>query len=236
LSGRPGPPLPRVLLVEDDPASRAFLAAAVRDVPAEVETAGSLAEALGLAAEGAHDLWLFDAHLPDGSGSQLLQALRAQHGAVPALAHTASEDRPLLDALSAAGFDGVLVKPMPADTLQAAIRGRLGLTGDAAPAPVWDDEAAASALNGDRAHVEALRRLFLSELPHQCGRIVASAHTGDIGAMRAELHRLRASCGFVGAARLGGAVAALSIQPEQPDALADFTKAVEETGVNAKGG
>ena len=41
---------PRILLVEDDPTSRAFLLAATEALPAHVDTAATMAEALALAA------------------------------------------------------------------------------------------------------------------------------------------------------------------------------------------
>src|SRR3546814_2222136 len=51
----------RILLVEDDPTTCAFLAAAARGVPAEVDVAGSCAAALALAGDrDRHDLWLID--------------------------------------------------------------------------------------------------------------------------------------------------------------------------------
>jgi len=225
--------LPRVLLVEDDPASFAFLAAAVQAVPAEVDTAATVADALAVADRRHHDLWLFDANLPDGSGEELLGALRHGRRDVPALAHTASEDRHALEALRAAGFDGVLVKPLPAATVQAAVRDRLGLASTAGAAdPVWDDEAAANSLNGNREHVATLRQLFIAELPHARERVAHAARAGDADAVRAELHKLRASCGFVGAARLAGVVAALHERPADADLLADFETAAAETGAS----
>ena len=81
---------PRILLVEDDPTSRAFLQAATESLPAHVDSAVTVAEALALAARHDYALWLIDANLPDGSGSGLLARLRAQAPSVPAIAHTAS--------------------------------------------------------------------------------------------------------------------------------------------------
>ena len=52
-------------------------------------------------------------------------------------------------------------------------------------------------------HVAALRRLFLDELPGM------RAGIADPATRAGTLHRLRASCGFVGAARLDAAVQAL---------------------------
>ncbi len=70
--------LPHVLLVEDDPVSRAFLGAAIQAVPATVDAADTMAAAFALATAGPYDLWLFDANLPDGSGIELLTRLRAR--------------------------------------------------------------------------------------------------------------------------------------------------------------
>ena len=126
-SPSPPPPSPRILLVEDDPVSGAFLAAAVATLPAEVDLADTVAMALQLASRHDHHLWLIDANLPDGNGRDLLRALRIHAPATPALAHTASRDRGDLDALIGAGFTEVLIKPLGAVELQAAV----GLAGAA---------------------------------------------------------------------------------------------------------
>ena len=63
---------PRFLLVEDDIISRGFFKAALETLPADVDTADSLASALARAEPGAHDLWLIDVNLPDCNGAQLL--------------------------------------------------------------------------------------------------------------------------------------------------------------------
>lgn len=226
--------LPRILLVEDEPTSRAFLAAAARAIPAEVDEAADLAAALALAHTTRYDLWLLDANLPDGSGSELLARLQREHPAVPGIAHTAASDAGVLQALSAAGFTDVLLKPLPAATVQAAVRRVLGLSADGASIagaagdrPLWDDDAAANALNGHRSHIETLRSLFLAELPQARQRITAAASQGDVDAMSAELHKLRASCGFVGAVRLGMLVQALQQAPRDAGVLALFDAAAQ---------
>ena len=231
----PSPP-PRVLLVEDDPVSAEFLAAAMGVLPVEVDVAGTCATALQLAKEHVHQLLLIDANLPDGNGRDLLRALRVDAPATPALAHTASRDRGDLDALIDAGFAEVLIKPLSAAELQAAVRRALQLQPaptEAMPQrcgklPVWDDAAAAAALNGNHAHVAALRRLFLAELPAQRDALLSALLADDAGAAGAHLHRLQASCGFVGAARLGQAVGALQRSPASVRARDDFAHAVED--------
>ena len=231
---------PRVLLAEDDPASRLFLATVLEALPATVVVAGSLAEARQCVAgdgDGGFDLWLFDANLPDGSGAGLLEELRARGAATPALAHTASCERDALDALLVAGFAEVLVKPLPAAVLQAAVWRALGRAERVRIAeppipcgklPVWDDAAAAAALNGDAKHVAALRSLFLAELPAQRAAVLAAFDRKDAAALIAQLHRLRASCGFAGAARLAAAVDGLRDAPASIDARARFAHAAQD--------
>jgi CheY-like chemotaxis protein len=237
----PGGPVPSVLLVEDDPTSAAFMAAALETLPLALETAASCADARAAAAAGTHALWLVDAHLPDGDGAVLLADLRALRPGVVALAHTASGESQLHEALRNAGFAGVLVKPLAASALREAVAGQLAVATDddamrqsgvrecgvsEATLPAWDDAVALAALNGERAHVEALRRLFLSELPVAHAAVRAAAVASDGTVLAAALHRLAASCGFVGAAELAAAVAGLRAQPGSPAALARFERAV----------
>lgn len=230
---------PRILLVEDDQISAAFLAAAAEALPANVDTVGSRAAAIAQANNIAYALWLVDAHLPDGDGPGLLAELRGQGLDAPAIAHTASRDESLHHTLHEAGFTAVLVKPLGAAALRAALAGALAgrrASRVAEPTPTsgvransaWDDAAALRALNGQHAHVEALRQLFLDELPAARGLVLESARRSDRDAMRDALHRLRASCGFVGAARLEQAVIALQADPLSAGALESFDAAAQE--------
>lgn len=230
--------LPRILLVEDEPTSAAFLAAALRAIPAQVDVAPDMATALRMANQHAYGLWMFDATLPDGSGGELLGRLQQDFSDVPAIAHTASEDPTQLADLARRGFQEVLQKPLPGAAVQAAVRRVLGLPATSAPAPldpmggpvpVWDDRAAASALNGNDAHVATLRGLFIAELPSARERITAAARSRNFEAVAAELHRLRASCGFVGAAKLDTMVKALERDPANPVLMEHFDEAARET-------
>ncbi|TWT20385.1 response regulator [Luteimonas marina] len=232
------------MLVEDDPTSRAFLQAATEALPAEVDVAGSMAEATTLAARHAHALWLIDANLPDGTGAALLARLRARRLTTPAIAHTASHERGEHDALMAAGFVATVAKPLSAEAWMAAIRLALDGTPWASPArsaiageatvdlygiPTWDDDRALAALAGNAGNVAALRTLFLAELPGVRDAVAAAAGDGDADAIRASLHRLRAGCGFVGAARLEAAAAKLRDAPSSDAALQAFLAVVQDT-------
>lgn len=213
----------RLLLLEDDAVSATFLREALRALPAEVDHAPDLASARRLADAG-HSLWLFDARLPDGHGAGLLAELRLHGLQVPALALTAEDDPAALRRLETAGFAKVLRKPVTVPVLQAAVRECLA---DGTDQP-WNDTVARAALGDDEASVQALRRLFLQELPMQVRSIQAACRQGDTEAVREHLHRLKAGCGFVGAMRLLAAVRALGSAPEDALALERFCRRADE--------
>ena len=232
---------PRVLLLEDEPTSRMFLATAIAELPVDVDLAGSVAQGREMATGGGHALWLFDANLPDGTGSGLLAELRGRGLSTPALAHTAAAEPGERERLLADGFDSVVVKPLPAAAWRDAIRAALDRTPTPLPvsevaagygageAPLWDDAAATAALGGNPDNVAALRGLFLAELPVIRDQVATAAQAGDDAAVRDALHRLRASCGFVGAVRLDGAARALREAPDSPGCLQSFTDAADAT-------
>jgi CheY-like chemotaxis protein len=236
------PRTPRILLVEDDATSRAFLAGALAALPARMAMAAGAAEALALAADGKRfDLWLVDAHLPDADGGALLAALRLLAPATPALAHTAARDPGCLAALRAAGFDGVLRKPMGLALLRAAVRNALRAptrpTAAAGATPAVAEPAAAWSIDAcspppvpridAAARRTMLRALFHAELPVQRIAVEQAIAAGDVAAAFGVLHRLRASCGFVGAAALAAAVRALQSDPASLDALRRFGACVD---------
>ena len=114
-------------------------------------------------------------------------------------------------------IEALALSPRIAATLRRAVA-----TAMAPATPAWDDAAALSALGGEAGAVQALRRLFLKELPVQSAA-VASAWSGrDDAGLREQLHRLKASCAFVGATALLEAVRALHEQPGDAGAHARF--------------
>jgi DNA-binding response OmpR family regulator len=230
---------PRLLLLEDDPVSARFLRDALARLPADVEHAATLADAECLAG-GAHDLWVFDARLPDGHAGDLLSRLRARGLATPAIALSADVDDAACRRLLAAGFAQVLAKPLAGAALRDEVRrlleSRRPAGVPAAPVPVgreapptWDDAAALVALGSTDA-VEALRALFVAELPDQRRRVQAACRAGDADGARDVLHRLTSGCGFVGAAALLAAVRAVAADPGDAAALARFEACADALG------
>jgi HPt (histidine-containing phosphotransfer) domain-containing protein len=88
------------------------------------------------------------------------------------------------------------------------------------------------AAGGELRIVATLRALMQKELPAQRARVEMALAHDDAAAAAAELHRLRASCGFCGAKVLAQAVedlhAALHSVPARTRALAAFRAAVDQ--------
>jgi len=216
--------LPNLLLLEDDPPSQLFLGEALRALPARVDTAGSLAQARAAIATGDHALWLFDARLPDGDSAQLLGELRAAQRTTPALALTADRQPSRQRTLLAAGFVEVILKPLPAATLRAIARAHLPKPALAiTDAERWNEGHALAAAAGVERTRDALRALFVAELPGLHARIVAALQGDDLASTGELLHRLKGSCAFVGADALLHAVQALAHAPHDPATRTRFS-------------
>src|SRR4051794_2533769 len=75
----------RILHVDDPQDPRLLMSALLTDCGYGVMTAGSVTEALQLAAEIPVDLYLLNIRLPDGTGIQLCQKLREPHPRAPVI-------------------------------------------------------------------------------------------------------------------------------------------------------
>ena len=166
-------------------------------------------------------LWMIDARLPDGSGAELLARLRETH---PRHAGPRAHRRARIGHRSMHCWPPDSPKCWSSRCPPRRCRRRCGAcsglaagrhTPTVAPPddgelPLWDDEAAArGAQRQPRARRHAARAV-------RAGTAQVAAGDHDRGRARRrrcrcarDLHRLRASCGFVGAARLGAAVQAL---------------------------
>ncbi|ODV09513.1 MAG: histidine kinase [Rhodanobacter sp. SCN 68-63] len=207
----------RVLIADDDAASRRFLLDAVRALGADATDCADGAEALGVARNEMFDLLLLRK-----------DAFAASRDAL-AIATSAELDTAQRALLLAEGFSDVLAKPCRIDDLRRVVA--------LAPAylnrlPVLDDEAALLA-SGDSTTMRALRQLLQQELLTLCSELDQLGQDGT--ALRDRLHRLRSSCGFCGATALSGHVVALQQQltgarPEQAaSAVVRFRGVLMET-------
>jgi len=239
------------LLVEDDPVSLAFLSDALAALGWNVSAFETATTALHAANTQGFALLVLDRQLPDAIGETLLSAIRGNADSpsrnAKSLALTADPDPQHHAAMRAAGFDAVAAKPIALDALARQLES-LGFAAlrssnaDCAPepdpfaeVPLWDDAAGLRAVGNNAKSLANLRDMLKRDLPAQRARIEA-AIPGNPDAARAELHKLRAACGFTGAARLAQATntldATLKSGGDAHAALAAFNAAAHaiETG------
>jgi DNA-binding NarL/FixJ family response regulator len=114
----------RALVLDDLAASRDWLARALQlAFPGiAIVPAGSLAEAMA-ALDPLPDLALVDLGLPDGSGVQLLERLRAQGASTLCIVATVFDDDAHLFPALRAGAQGYVLKDQPPEALADMLRG-----------------------------------------------------------------------------------------------------------------
>ena len=170
----------RILVVEDDPETRDYLAKGLREAGYAVEATASGRQGLMLALDGGFDALILDRMLPDLDGLSLLKSLRAAGVAAPVI---------LLTAMSAidervsglrAGADDYVVKPFSFAELSARLEAILRRPAEVQPeqtrlacADLELDLIARTARRGDR-RIELLPREFqmLEYLMRREGRVV----------------------------------------------------------------
>ena len=120
----------QILFVEDHEDTARVLGRILRNAGFDVSQAGTVAEARSLAATNRYDLLVSDLGLPDGSGLELMKALRDAQGMKGiALSGFGTDDD--VAASMAAGFAAHLTKPVDWERLRAEIE-KLALARDAA--------------------------------------------------------------------------------------------------------
>jgi DNA-binding response OmpR family regulator len=103
----------RTLIVEDDPQSAKALLALVRMLGHEAQAVGTVAEALVKLDEFDPECVLLDLELPDGSGVEVLQAIRSEHRPVKvAIISAMDAGRPPHNAIATLVPDVVFQKPL----------------------------------------------------------------------------------------------------------------------------
>lgn len=116
----------RVLLVEDDEATRTLLVTVLNRFGADVHAASGVEDALADARDFAPEILISDIEMPGQDGIALLHELRERFGALPAIAVTGYADAPNRERILAAGFDGFVAKPLDPHALAAEVQRALG--------------------------------------------------------------------------------------------------------------
>lgn len=215
----------RILLIEDNDISRAFLAEALSGPDIAVTACDGFTDALQFCGRNRFDLIVSDIRLGDGSLYEMTPQLPA---GVPIVATSADINANVRDRLGALGISSLLAKPTTVAEARAAVERALDEAVYAAELPVWDEERAFKALGRNSAALTSLKSLFKIELPEMAGKIQNAFDSGNSDEIQAILHKLKASCGFLGASRLLEACNALDEQPDSRQ-LASFLESVTET-------
>tara|TARA_B100000614_G_scaffold28003_1_gene21804 strand:+ start:534 stop:1184 length:651 start_codon:yes stop_codon:yes gene_type:complete len=110
----------RILIVEDLAEARAWLsgiAKAAFAAPHEIEAAASMKAGLAAAMARDYDVALIDLSLPDGTGIEVLRALRARSADTLCVITTAMGDDAHIVAALSAGANGYLLKEQPSELI-----------------------------------------------------------------------------------------------------------------------
>lgn len=199
----------RVLAVDDHPTNLQFLAVALDGQVAELRLSTSGSEAVEAVATAPCDLVLMDLHLTDMDGIEAWRRIQAalDGACVPKiLALTADTREQTCGRVRAAGFDGLLGKPVErAELLQAMSDVLAGASGFVRvgvqrrrPALLIDDAAAIRATGGPQA-ARALQAALADELQRELPEFERWLCSGAVEQAAARLHRWRGACGYAGA-------------------------------------
>ncbi len=119
----------QLLIVDDDPELRRFLAGELEAEGYATSEAANGQNALVKIRESPWDLVILDWTLPDFSGVEVCRRLRSSGGTVPVLMLTARDDvRERVEALDS-GADDFITKPFSIEELLARVRARLRRSG-----------------------------------------------------------------------------------------------------------
>ena len=112
----------RVLLVEDDEATRTLLVTVLRSFGATVSAASCSADAVDAAPAFNPEILISDIEMPGDDGIALLHELRSRYDRLPAIAVTGYVDADSRDRILHAGFNGFVAKPLDPHVLAAEVQ------------------------------------------------------------------------------------------------------------------
>ena len=203
--------LPRVLLLEDDPAVRRFVALALEPLPLQLLPCGTLAEARTLLEHTPVQLVLMDLALPDGSGQELLPSLPTQDNAACRIVVFSGgvDDAALRRQLQSQGAWRVLAKPVGVgllfDTVREALQGSMpadplaAASQPAEPAPEAHPQDPVTAFfGGDHGLYQAYLASCLAQFGNDLAQGDAAARAHDAPALQRVAHSLKSVLTMLG--------------------------------------
>jgi CheY-like chemotaxis protein len=128
MSSAPATPRHRILIVDDEEATRLLLARMIsHDIGAEVELAGTCEQALRLAGNYAYDAILLDLMMPGIGGFGVLKEIRAAspNMATPIVIVSVLAGKEHRERCLAAGASAYLEKPIERSALTRAVKAQI---------------------------------------------------------------------------------------------------------------
>ena len=181
----------RILLADDNEINRRLICLQLESLGVEVSNAVDGRQARDLATRHRFDLILMDLHMPEMSGEQAAQAIRAGGGpnrATPIVALTANAFTHELQRLPEHGINECLIKPISEYRLWEAVRHWTGQRVNQPPGPVTDD--ARESLTRE------LLAMLMAELPQQRDQLRSAFRAGDWTSLRELAHKIRGSAAY----------------------------------------
>ncbi|MBI5461825.1 MAG: response regulator [Gammaproteobacteria bacterium] len=195
----------RILLADDNEINRKLVCVQLESLGVHVSNAVNGREALTLADQQSFDLILMDVHMPELSGEQAAQQIRAGGGPnrrTPIVALTANAFTNEPQRLERNGINECLIKPISEYQLWQVIKRWTGHTTEA-PAPDPTADTRREALAGE------LFAMLLAELPRQREQLVNAFRAADWTSLRELAHKIRGSAAYCRAPDLEHAAADL---------------------------
>ena len=234
-----------VLLAEDNPVNRELVRHFLAKAGHHVEMSASGREALErLENPGRFDLVLMDVRMPDVSGIEAAEAVRAKEKAtgahIPIIALTAYAMREDRERCLRAGMDDYVSKPIRAEELLATIEkvaSRFSVEprpepSTESPAPVVDEEALMAGVRGDEKLLRELIDLFMEDSSVMLAHMKEAIEREDPSELASSAHAFIGSLGNFACRRAFNKAKELERRAREGDldsATGLFADLVEET-------
>jgi CheY-like chemotaxis protein len=228
----------RILVAEDNPVNRKLVTTLLHKRGHHVTAVedGRAAVRAVIGDREGFDIALMDVQMPEMSGFEATEAIRAQEAGtrhLPIVALTAHAMQGDRERCLAAGMDGYLAKPIDVDEMIATVEhfanGEAGAASAeraepaAAPLTPFDERVALAYAGADRRLLKQVIKLFQSDAPGGMRNIARAIERQDGEALRLAAHALRGSLAAIGAAASAQAATDLEAigRTGQFDAAAD---------------
>jgi signal transduction histidine kinase/CheY-like chemotaxis protein/HPt (histidine-containing phosphotransfer) domain-containing protein len=195
-----------ILLAEDNPVNQRLAVRLLEKQGHTVVVAGDGQAAVAAVAQQRFDVVLMDVQMPVLDGLEATAALRAQEQTtgthLPILALTAHAMQSDAERCLAAGMDGYLAKPIKPAALLAALDELLGdATAPPPPrsVPPLDLAQALDTVDGEKALLEDMAAVFLTDAPAWLDKLRTAVATGDTSQTGRIAHSLKGAVGALGA-------------------------------------